>query len=418
MHSQLRGYFKIINSVASINEIQFNTNSGKGDIAIVMEIISNHFILSFSDTQAFGDFCNRLFCMRAKELTHPFGTPMMGITSAVSLFLSPVTASAPKYMQAHLFSLVSEAIDIESLKLDRKVTNCFLSAFEKSVALYMRHMSSLQSDVYSIGDMDVSSGSSCNTHLLFEHYILSETKCKIDSLLAKLDSTADQILNDCCFKMKSDLVTSSMRFVKECQNRYAISCEDEVLTILSCLILKASKCYDSKSLQTIEGTSLQHIYLLASLLRVMSISLVQAIRCLRHSDGICTPKTLEDFSSCKEYDFIMDIIVCFRDLDASLPLQKFLSSLISGHSPRHRDSKMMFLHFWGLMSLSFASGIDCLVKACLLMNLALLNLFVFEEGNLNVLQSFVDFHGELFSSEFPIVRLQEVNVLLLSVDTY
>ncbi|KAK4413360.1 hypothetical protein Salat_2748600 [Sesamum alatum] len=411
VHGQSRGCFKLINSVVSISEMLFNPHPAHCDIGIVIEAMCNHFILSFSDKQAFGDFLSRLFCMHAKELKYPFGAPALGVTAAISLLLSPIMVSAPKYMQAHLISLVSEAIDIKSLKPDRRLTNCFLSTFEKSVTLYIIHISCLQIDGYSTLPRGFTSISSHDiAHPPFESYISPETKTKVDSLITELENSSNLNQKDIFFRMKSDLVSSSMRFVKECQNLYAVPCQDEILAILSCLVLKASESYDDKAIRPVEGTMLQHIYHLASLLKLMSISLLQAVWCLRHSDDSQSLKNLKHFSSCKEYDIILGTITCFRDLDISLPIKQVLSSAMSSHSMRHKDSKMMFLHFSGLMSLSFVSGLDCLVKACLLTILALLNLFVFEEGDLDALQSMVDSYKESFSSGLPVVRFQETVV--------
>ncbi|KAK4391249.1 hypothetical protein Sango_2188200 [Sesamum angolense] len=411
VHGQSRGCFKLINSVASINEMIFNPHSAHCDIGIVIEAMCHHFILSFSDKQAFGDFLSRLFCTHAKELKYTFGAPALGVTAAISLLLSPFMVSAPRYMQAHLISLVSEAIDIKILKPDRRITNCFLSTFEKSVTLYIIYMSCSQIDGYSALPMGFTSISSHDiAHPPFEFYILPETKSKVDSLITELENSSNHNQKDSFFRMKSDLVSSSMRFVKECQNLYVLPCQDEILAILSCLVLKASESYDDKAIRPVEGTMLQHVYLLASLLKLMSISLLQAIWCLRHSDDSQSMKNLKYFSSCKEYDMILGTITCFRDLDISLPLQQVLSSAMSSHSMRHKDSKMMFFHFSGLMSLSFVSGLDCLVKACLLTILALLNLFVFEEGDLDALESMVDSYKESSSSGSPVVRLQETLV--------
>ncbi|KAL0314134.1 UNVERIFIED_CONTAM: hypothetical protein Sangu_2257800 [Sesamum angustifolium] len=411
VHGQSRGCFKLINSVASINEMIFNPHSAHCDIGIVIEAMCHHFILSFSDKQAFGDFLSRLFCTHAKELKYPFGAPALGVTAAISLLLSPFMVSAPRYMQAHLISLVSEAIDIKILKPDRRLTNCFLSTFEKSVTLYIICMSCLQIDGSSALPMGFTSISSHDiAHPPFEFYISPETKSKVDSLITELENSSNHNQKDSFFRMKSDLVSSSMRFVKECQNLYVLPCQDEILAILSCLVLKASESYDDKAIRPVEGTMLQHVYLLASLLKLMSISLLQAIWCLRHGDDSQSMKNLKYFSSCKEYDMILGTITCFRDLDISLPIQQVLSSAMSSHSMRHKDSKMMFFHFSGLMSLSFVSGLDCLVKACLLTILALLNLFVFEEGDLDALESMVDSYKESSSSGSPVVRLQETVV--------
>lgn len=379
----------------------------------MIEAICNHFILSFSDKKAFGDFLSRLFCTHAIKLKYPYRAPELGINAAVSLLLNPIMVSAPKYVQAHLISLVSEAVHIKSSKPDRKLSNCFLSTFEKSVCLYMTCMSRLETDGYSVLQGGCTSSSSRDiVYPLFGSYISPETKNKIDTLISKIDNSSYHDTCDSFFRMKSDLVSSSMRFVKECQSVYAISCPEEILDILSCLILKASESYDDNAIRPTEFTTLQHLYLLASILKLMGLSLLQAIRSLRHSDDSHSPKTLKEFTLCKEYDFIINTITCFRDLDISLPLQQVLSSQMSSHAIRHVDSKMMFLHISGLMSLSFVSGLECLVKACLLAISAVLNLFVFEEGNLDALKSLVDSNKESSSSESPVARVQEVTVFL------
>ncbi|KAL7097075.1 hypothetical protein ACP275_10G120000 [Erythranthe tilingii] len=388
-HGQLRMYFRMI-SVVDINETLFSSQSAHSDIGI--EAICNHFIISFFHKQVFEDFLDRLFSTHAIEEKYPYRAPALSVTTAVSLLLNPIMVSAPKYVQAHLISLVSEAVNIKNLQPDRKLTNCCLSAFEKSVALYMRHMSCLQTDGYPYSGFTSDSPHDI-AYPPFELYITPETKNKVDRLIADLNLD----LNDSLFRMKSDMVSSCMRFVKECQNSYALSCEDEILSILSCLVLKASESYDDEAVRPIERTSLQSIYLLASVLKLMSISLLQTIRCLRNGDESCRLKTLKDLPSCKEYKFVLGAITCFGDLDIGLSLQQDLSEAMSNHSTRHVDSKMMFLHFSGLMSLSFVTGLDCLVKACLLAILALLNLFIFEEGDLDALESLSDSKNGSFS---------------------
>ncbi|KAL8485922.1 hypothetical protein ACS0TY_027998 [Phlomoides rotata] len=409
-HRQLTGYFMIINSAAGIDERLFIPRSVLCGTGIVIEAICNHFILSFSDKKA---LLSQLFFMHAIKLNNPYRAPELGVNAAVSLLLNPIMVSAPKYVQAHLISLVSEAvhIDVKSVKPDRKLSNCFLSSFEKSVCLYRTHMSRLETDGYSVLHGGCTSSSPRDiVSPPFESYISPDTKNKIDTLISRLDNSSNQDPCDSFFRMKSDLVSSSMRFVKECQSVYDISCPEEIFAIVSYLILKASESYDENAMLPTEATTLQHLYPLASILKLMSISLLQAIQCLRHSDDSRSPKTLKGFTSCKEYNFIINTITCFRDLDISLPLQEVLSSQMSSHSMRHVDSKMMFLHFSGLMSLSFVSGLECLVKACLLSILAVLNLFVFEEGDLDALQSLVDSNKESSSPESPVVIVQETVV--------
>lgn len=415
-HRQIAKYLKMINSVTGTGDMLFTSHSDQGDAGILMEAICNHFIQSFSDKQVFGDFLSRLFSTHAMRLEYPFRPPALGISAAVSLFLNPIMASAPKYVQTHLISIVSEAVYIKYLKPDRRLTNSFLSTFEKSVILYTRHMSRLHTDGCSI--LHWGSTSSSLHEFVYpplECYISPETKERVDTLVSGLDSSSNGIFDGSFSRMKSDLVSTSLKFVKDCLNAYNISCEEESLAILSCLVLKASESYNDKSVHSIEGIYPQHLFLLASLLKLMSISLLQAIRCIRHSDDLSSLRSLKDFSSCKEYDFVLGVIACFKDLEISLPLQQDLHTLMSSHSTGNMDSRMMFLHFVGLMSLGFVTRLDFLVKACLLVNLALLNLFVFEEGNLDALLSLVDSSGECSSSGLPVVRFQEVTFSFLPV---
>ncbi|GER30276.1 transducin/WD40 repeat-like superfamily protein [Striga asiatica] len=408
-HKQLRGHFQIINSFASTNETLFSRHSGQDDLWIVIAVLCNHFILSFSDKQASQDCLVRLFSTHSTEHKNPFQNPALSLTASSLLILSPIMLSMPKYMQAHLMSLVSNAIYTKSSRPDRIVTNCFLSIFEKSIDLYLTHISCLEKNGCPSFPRGLKPSFSYGVdYRPFEFYILPETKKKIDALITKLDNTLNVNSDDLSFGMKSDLVSSSLKFVKECLNVYAIPSQDEILSILTCLVLKASESCDYREVQPIEGTTMQHLYLLASILKLMGISLLQAISCLQHnSNNSCGPRTLRDFASCKEYDFVLDTIACFGDLNMNSPMQQGLMDMMASQSTRHLQSKMMFLHFVGLMSLSFARGLDCWVKACLLVILALLNLFAFEEGGLDEFQSIIDSNEKHFSSELSFLRLQE-----------
>lgn len=418
MNGQLRRYFKMICSVASKNETLLNPHPSQEDFGIVMEAICNHFILSFSDKQAFEDFLSRLFSAHAEESRYSFVAPALSVSTAVSLLFCPIMISGPKYMQAHLIFMVSRAtqavMKIESLKPDRKLVNCFLAIFEKSVSLYKSHMSYLQKDGDSTSSSEyATSGTSDETtHLPFDFLISLDTKKRFDSLLAKLNHASNQRLRNRFSKMKSELVCSSIRVVKEFQNVYDISCHDDILAILTCLIHQVSGSFDEITRYSMKAMTMQDIYLLASLLKLMGTSLLGVIWCLRNNNDLCFLNTLKDFSSSKEYDFILGAVTCFRDFPIDLPLQQYLSNVLSCHSEGSKDSKMMFLHFSGLMSLSFVCGLDCLVKGSLFTILALLNLFIFEEGGLDALNKMVKSTTGSLPSGFPVVRIHEVAAAL------
>ncbi|XP_057469959.1 uncharacterized protein LOC130758950 isoform X2 [Actinidia eriantha] len=131
VHGQLIEYFKLIDSGSSASRKLFMCHSSHGDIGNVIEIISTHFCLSFSDGQAFENFPNGLFCLDRED----FRVPELSLTASLVLLLNPLMISAPKFLHAHLISLVSETITIgmglENMRPDVRLMDRYLSALER-----------------------------------------------------------------------------------------------------------------------------------------------------------------------------------------------------------------------------------------------------------------------------------------------
>lgn len=409
VHGQLRQYFKLIDSIASSAEILFAPHSGQGDIGIVMEVLSRYFLISWSDEHRSGDHLNRLFLVNNEYFKSSVKAHELSLSAAISLLLNPIILSSPKLMQAQLISTIYEAsfllVDIQNLKRNHRPLKFFLSLFEKSVALYMKHMSLLQIDCQS---SFVSRSSSKGAewkgiHPLFESCILASTRKEINNLILKFENSSQSHFLKLFFEMKSDLISSCVTFVKESLYLLDNSCQDEIMSTLSCLLLRAS---DSFKENAIVDESLEDICLLVSTLKLMSSSLLQVVWCLRCNLNSGCPKTLKDFSSCGEYNSILGIIDCFRELSIYSSVHNLSQQMMEKDSEKHKVSKMMFLHFSGLLSFSFFKRLDCLAKVCLFTLTALLNLFIFEEGNLDIFQTLVDPTPDSFSSA---VRIQEVS---------
>ncbi|KAL7263555.1 hypothetical protein ACSBR1_001670 [Camellia fascicularis] len=409
VRGQLREYFKLIDSRSSTNRKLFMCHSSHGDIGSVIEVLSTHFCLSLPDEQAFENFLNRLFWLPGED----FRAPEVSLTAVLVLLLNPSMLCAPKFLQAHLISMASDTIGmgLENMKPDVRLMDCYLSAFERSVILYLKHMSTLQMNDCPSGDEDSVLKFSTyggNSQPSFESYVKTDTRKKINDLISKLDHSWQSRLHNMLLRKKSDLATSSIAYIKESKHIVDASFRDEILSNLSCIILKAfSDEVDSTALYASGDTSPQDIYLLASILKLMSCSLLQAICCLMHNGNLGCLKTLKDFSSCKEYDSIVRIISCFQQFNICLPIQKPLYGLMETHPTQHKESKLMLLHFLGLLSLSFCTGLDFLVKGCISTIVTLMNLFVFEGGNLDALR-FVD-RLEPISSGSPHDNVQEVD---------
>ncbi|PON85033.1 2-isopropylmalate synthase [Trema orientale] len=390
LHRLLKEYFMRVDSASGTSRVFFRSHFANGYSGSVVEVISVHFILSFSDELAFENFSTRLTCRSGIDIR----VPELSLTAAVSL-LNPIVLSTPKIFQAHLILLVSEAIGIETssenVKPNLKHMNNYLTAFEKSVTLYAGYLSTLLKDSHPVG----SKGSYANSLLFgrsfqpsFECHMQEATRTKIYDIGVKSDSLWNSQLCNMFYNEKPVLLAESIAYINESQQVFDESCKDDVLSILSSIILGAfSDGLGDTVLYKKGETSPQDIYLLAAVLKLMSSSMTMVIWCLRHDAVLGCLKTLEDASSCKEYDFIVDIIGCFQHFNVSLPNQKKLFDTLKTHMIRHKTTKWILLHFQGLLSLSFASGIDFLVKNCVSMIVTLMNLYVFEEGSLDVLRT-------------------------------
>ncbi|KAJ8541761.1 hypothetical protein K7X08_002577 [Anisodus acutangulus] len=413
VHGQLRQYFKLIDCLASSAEIIFTPQSGQGDIGIVMEVLSRYFLILWSDEHRSGDHLNRLLLVNNEYFKSSLKAHELSLSAAISLLLNPIILSTPKLMQAQLISVIYEAtfllMDMQNLKTNRRPLNFFLSLFEKSVALYMKHMSLFQIDHRSsfVSHSSTKDAEVRGIHSLFESCILASTRMEINNLILKFEDSSQSHFLKLFFEMKSDLISSCITYVKESRYLLDKSCHDEIMSSLGCLILRASDSFEENA---IVDASLDDICLLVSILKLMSSSLLQVVWCLRCDLNTDCPKTLKDFSTCGEYNSILDIIDCFRELSVYSSVQNLSRQMMEMDSEKHKVSKMMFLHFSGLLSFSFFKRLDCLAKGCLFTIIALLNLFIFEEGNLDILQSLVDPTPDSFPSGLSAVRIQEAVV--------
>ncbi|OMP01713.1 hypothetical protein CCACVL1_03021 [Corchorus capsularis] len=390
MHESVRQYLLLVDSRSCPNEYLFAHHYGPGNIGSVLEVISAHFFLSISDDQAYKNFLNRLFPLPDNN----FRVPEMTLTTALSLLLNPIMLSAPKMFQAYLILLVSEIIGIsmsfEHIVPSSDLTSCLL-VFERSVALYTRHMSNLHVKGYPM----VGDDSFVKSHFLtsssqmdFDSCLLPATKEKVHNLIASCEKLWNSYLSNTLLKERSDLVAASVAYTKEGLHVFEDSLRDEILSILSCIILRGSSDdVDDTVLHNKENTSPQDICLLASILKLMSSSLSQALKILRQGKTPGSLKTLENIASSKEYDFMAATFNCFKQFSIRLPVQNFLLDMMKIKPTRHKKSKWMLFHFSGLLSLSYATGLEFLVKNCIFTLMVLLNLFIFEEGDLLALGS-------------------------------
>lgn len=402
-HQSLRRYLAITDSASKISEKLFACHFNHGDIASVLEVISTHFILSITNENTFENFIGRLFLHCGKDSRFH----ELSLAPAVVLLLDPILLSAPKMFQAHVISLVSETIgsgsSSENLAPDM---NCYLIAFQKSVILYSMHVSSLQMDGFHCAKQSYLLERGLPT---FESCIQQVTSNRLNQVLSKSDKSWDSYRCKMSSKTKADLLAEYIAFMNGRQYIFADSCRDMTSSILDCLIHRTFSLDAAGNVWYIkENTSAPDIFLLTSILKLMSISLIQAIKCLCNSGDSGCLKTMGSTSVREKYDFLISITNHFQQSKFCLPVQTFLYNVMKSLQTNHKVSKSMLVHFSGLLSLSFSCGLDLLAKGCISVIMALIYLFIFEEGDLVALGSLRDPPLKSCSSEIPSDKTREV----------
>lgn len=391
---QLRGYFSRIDSVSSTRYKQLVDCLGDCDLKIMMELICTHFFLFISNERDIENIFSRLAWPHKDFLASE-----LSVTAALSLLHKPQMLCLPKLMQTHMISLVSEAIGF-NLNFDHSIPDLkfldhYLSIFRRSVVLYADHIAKLQID----GCPEQSkfyflkSNISGQFFQAFESCVQPATREKISYLNTNFGDSWNSHYRDRFLRSKGDLSTSAIAYMKGNLCILDRSCRDEIQSVLSCIITRASDDIDSVVFDAYDDASVHDVCFLTSLIKLMSISLLQSLWCLRSR---CTGfPTSENLSSCKEYQCITSIIDSFTTQDINLPIKNFLCNQTESKLTKHKKSKLMFFHFMRLLSFSFLSRVDFLVNGCILCMMAIMNLFIFEEGNLDALKS-VD-----IASRFP-----------------
>ncbi|XP_010520917.1 PREDICTED: uncharacterized protein LOC104799928 isoform X2 [Tarenaya hassleriana] len=394
VNKTIRDLLLLVDSAFSSNRL-FSTHSfGWFGLASVLEVISSHFVLSFSDEKMTKVFIDRLYLKHLNE----FRTSQISLSAAISLLRNPVMLSAPRIFHAYVVLLVKDAIGINVSScvkgLDLQLIGWYLHAFESSVVLYTRHMCNFDKGGNGIGG-SASSGkprvSESNTQVAFEYLLLPSTLEKVNYVMMKLNDSWDSYLSNIFNRKKTELVASSFAYAKESVYVFGDSCSEvmlsQILSILGCLILRA--CSDDVMdfvLQKGYETSTQDLYLLGSSLKLMSCSMLQAILCLKDGRNRLSSKATEGFQAEKEYKAMMDIVQRFEQFSVSLPSQRFLHDTMERDVLRHVKSKWMLIHFSGLLSMSYAHKLDFLMKDSIFAMVVSLYLFILEEGDLHALR--------------------------------
>ncbi|CAH2077772.1 unnamed protein product [Thlaspi arvense] len=366
----------------------------KHDRAGVVEMVSAHFIISTSDEKT-NRMCAERLCWKQ---ANAFTAPQISLCAALSLLQNPVISSAPRMIHAYVVLLVSDAIGVCSPPCvkgsDLQFIARYIDAFEKSVVLYTMNMCEGE---------NAPSGKFGNSRVAFEHLILPSTLEKVNHLTLKLKESWGAYQSDNAKRENNELVANSVAYAKASLCVFDSSCSEnmlsQTLSILGGMILRASSddVMDSV-LQKHNASNMEDLYLLASTLKLMSYSMLQAIRVLRNCDW---HQSEGDVRACKEYKAMMDVVQRFEQFSVHLPGQSFLRDRMeSSHLNRHVKSKRMLMHFSGLLSVSYALKLDFLMKNSIFGMVVSLYSFILEGGDMEALRNSVC-HSESPLSSIP-----------------
>ncbi|XP_043703399.1 uncharacterized protein LOC122653580 isoform X2 [Telopea speciosissima] len=421
LHRDLRQYFMIADSVSSTSEKLFMCHSSHGDSDDVLEVISAHFLLSFSDEQASGKLHNASLWWHTEDLR----TSKLSLTASLALLGSPVISSAPKMIQAHLIFMVSRAIGIDIIpqnkRLDLSIMNCYISALERAIILYTQSISSLQVGDDLIGYYTGTFSSVRPTiwkrgwHPSFEFYIRPVTYNKVNQKITELACSQPSCVCDLNSRKKSDLLNASISYMKDNQSVLDKSSREEILSILNCIMSRIlSHGFQGTTTHKRGYLGFEEFHLLASILKLLSNSLLQTVWFMRQNGSSESHKTLKNYSCCKEHEFIIGIIGCFQQCCVSQPVQKLFPETMGSCQSRHKESKLMFMHFVGLLLFSFDRELEFLWKGCIFIMMTLMNLFLFEEGSLDALKELLGLGNKSLSSRSSIDKVSQVQVFRYS----
>ncbi|EOA18202.1 hypothetical protein CARUB_v10006686mg [Capsella rubella] len=380
----------------SIRDLLFIVNSAssscrlftKHDRAGVVEMVSAHFIISTSDENMNKMCVDRLYW----EQLDAVKAPQISLGAAASLLLSPLMFAAPTMIHAYVVLLVSDAIGICVKGLDLHLIDRYIDAFEKSVVLYTSFMCT--SEDASPGKFGVLMN---HSRVAFEQRLSPSTLAKFNDVTLKLKDSLGAYRISNANREINELVAYSVAYAKESLCIFDSSCSEtmlsQTLSIIGCAILNASSddVMDSV-LQKYDAYSMENLYLLASILKLMGCSMLQAIRVFRNWNWH-RPEAGGDVQACKEYKALMHIVQRFEQFNIQFPGQSFLCDRVESHPHRHVNSKWMLTHFSGLLSVSFALKLGFLVKDSIFGIVISMYLFILEGGNLEALGNSVHNSG-------------------------
>lgn len=376
MNCEVRKHFAMTDKVSSTSAKLFVSHGSYGNMCAIQEIISNHFLLSASDALMFNRFIKSLSWANEVENDVMILSPSTALSflGTCNMFIMPCM------LEAYLILWASKCIGIQKPKdnqgSNEELFNCYTLALGHSVNVYADYISVLEF----VG----------KTYTLpYGH----STKRQFDSCIQpitckRLRQQMGSLINFCRMnshgflsEAKQDIASESISYIQENSQLLDDKFLDESLLILQYLILRI--LIEEETILDSVYEIHEEIYCCTAAIKLMSSCLLQIIWNLKQEGFAGGTKALCEKFDCREYNSISNIISCFGKFDSD----QFISSIMQdtiGKDPARHASDMMFAHFASLLYYSFRRKIGFLWNNCIIMIMTILNLHIFEEGNLDV----------------------------------
>ncbi|KAK9099750.1 hypothetical protein Scep_023180 [Stephania cephalantha] len=392
VHKHLRQYFVAIDAISCSKEkiLRREFDYADGVSNLVTELISAHFLLLASDEQAFARSLNRLSWLHDKR----YPTAEVRLISAMSFLGDPIMFTAPQLLQAYGISLVNSCIAKSKASdgdgFNCKLMNCYLSAFERGFYLYTRSISGLKLENHSSGAESGSASrrKSCSSRRSFCPTFQSCLRpVTFDNIMLQVAKLADKGHSPSS-EMVSNLLNSFAADIEKDEFILDNSYRDELLLNLNCIISKVtSGDIESFVFSRSGDISWREMQLLASIIKLMSSSLLKTICCIQRGNPGCL-KTSKDSS--REFDSIRSIVGYFSQITSSQSAKKPFLEAERTDQVNHGEANMMLMHFAGMLRFSIEKEHEYLARACLFMITTLMNLIIVENGSLDAVKLLLD----------------------------
>ncbi|KAL4182358.1 hypothetical protein AMTRI_Chr12g275570 [Amborella trichopoda] len=398
LHQDLRKYLMAADSELDFGSEMFVHNATSEDVHGVLEVISAHFLLSICNEAAMNKFIHTIFWSDEWD----FKSHGLSHWAVMTLLDLMINISSPDVFQAHVFTLITRSLGVHFIDVGLKVeelNDSYIKLFDLSIQLYMRHISDVYPS-YPFFPVNSNSGSSGersrrkpgrNCREPLQSFIRTFINRQINSQILKFVGFCQKSLSNELSRTSSDMMLACTEYITKNEHVLDESHRDEICSILKCVVFRSLSGPNRVNAQSrVKGRSYHKACLLAAILNAMGCSLLQIIRLIRGSRSLGILKTLKDYPICREFETIAGIISLFGNYKVRQPIERILYDVMGRYPERHKSTKIMFIHFVGVLSFCFEKGPEILWKRCIFMLMILLNLMVFEEGNIDALKPLLE----------------------------